>query len=290
MVLLENKKNKLYERGKVKLVTTMLIMLLLAACGSPSNTYMEQYDLGMRYLSEGNYEKAVLAFTAAIEIDDKKPDAYIGRGDAYTASEKYDLAEMDYRTVLDIDETNADAYIKLSELYLAKDDEKAAIRILQDGYERTEDEKIQKQLKKMGLYYVKDVTAQFIFDSKIYQKEYEEFWSSPGYRQCASYGIRFFPAISVEYNNKAEHVREAGLYNDILPLSYSEETGIELDNDEEDIYWKYFDTNVYVSGYFTYNGNNESLYYDEDGILTLNPNGPHDFHLLDYRFENEVLN
>ena len=40
----------------------------------------------MRYLSEGNYEEAIIAFTAAIEIDAKRPEGYIGRGDAYTLS------------------------------------------------------------------------------------------------------------------------------------------------------------------------------------------------------------
>ena len=33
-----------------------------------------QYALSVRFLSEGNYQEAVLAFTAAIEIDPKQPD------------------------------------------------------------------------------------------------------------------------------------------------------------------------------------------------------------------------
>ena len=48
-------------------------------------TWQEQYDLGVRFLSEGNYQEAILAFTAAIEIDPKQPDAYYSRGDAYAA-------------------------------------------------------------------------------------------------------------------------------------------------------------------------------------------------------------
>ena len=280
MVLLENK--KLYERGKVKLVTTMLIMLLLAACGSPSNAYMEQYDLGMRYLSEGNYEKAVLAFTAAIEIDDKKPDAYIGRGDAYTASEKYDLAEMDYRTVLDIDETNADAYIKLSELFLAKDDEKAAIRILQDGYERTEDKKIQEQLKKFGLYYVKDANAQFIANIKTYKDEIGDY-------DFLMYGIRFSPEVEIE---QKKSVKEAALCYDsaILQLDYGDETGKDVREDNGEWYnWEYFNTNVRVSGYLTYD-KNYTKFKQDDGYMTFCPNGPYEFHLQKYDFENELLN
>lgn len=61
------------------------LMFLISACGQAAPTWQEQYDLGVRYLSEGNYEEAVIAFTAAIEIDPKQPLAYIGRGDTYAA-------------------------------------------------------------------------------------------------------------------------------------------------------------------------------------------------------------
>ena len=54
--------------------------LLLCACGQQSggaggDNWQSQYDLGVRYLSEGNYEEAVIAFTAAIEIDPMRPEA-----------------------------------------------------------------------------------------------------------------------------------------------------------------------------------------------------------------------
>ena len=61
-------------------------ILLLAACGqNGEQTWQEQYELGVRYLSEGNYEEAIIAFTAAIEIDPKQPDAYLGLADVYEA-------------------------------------------------------------------------------------------------------------------------------------------------------------------------------------------------------------
>ena len=57
--------------------------LLLPSCGQSAPTWQEQYDLGVRYLSEGNYEEAIIAFNAAIEIDPKRAEAYIGLADAY---------------------------------------------------------------------------------------------------------------------------------------------------------------------------------------------------------------
>ena len=65
----------------------LLLTLSLCACGggAEQSSWQEQYDLGVRYLSQGNYEEAVIAFTAAIEIDPKQVDAYIGLAQAYSA-------------------------------------------------------------------------------------------------------------------------------------------------------------------------------------------------------------
>ena len=79
------------------------MVLLLSACttAQPKDnsqgietpqapTWQEQYDLGMRCLSDGDYEGAILAFSAAIEIDSKRAPAYVGRGDAYVKSGEAD--------------------------------------------------------------------------------------------------------------------------------------------------------------------------------------------------------
>ena len=73
------------------LLLTALLLLSLVACGG-KGTWQEQYDLGMRYLNEGNYQEAVIAFTAAIEIDAKRPEAYLGAAEAYIAANDIDAA------------------------------------------------------------------------------------------------------------------------------------------------------------------------------------------------------
>lgn len=74
----------------------LLSCLLLTSCSQKTDapsatapTWQEQYDLGVRYLSEGNYEEAIIAFTAAIEIDAKLPEAYIGMADVYIQQGEY---------------------------------------------------------------------------------------------------------------------------------------------------------------------------------------------------------
>lgn len=71
-------------RGALALL--LVLCLSLCACGGgEKDGWQEQYDLGVRYLSEGNYEQAAVAFTAAIEIDPKREEAYIGLARACTA-------------------------------------------------------------------------------------------------------------------------------------------------------------------------------------------------------------
>lgn len=83
------------------LFLSLCLMLSLAACGGskaeefPAEdalAWQEQYDLGIKYLSDGNYEEAIIAFIAAIEIDPKLPDAYRKAAEAYEATGDIDSA------------------------------------------------------------------------------------------------------------------------------------------------------------------------------------------------------
>ena len=71
-------------------LTLTLIISLISCTQSTEAKWQEQYDLGVRYLSEGNYEEAVIAFTTAIEIDPKRIEAYSGLADAYLVIGDYE--------------------------------------------------------------------------------------------------------------------------------------------------------------------------------------------------------
>ena len=110
------------------------LLLTLAACGGSGNAaeWQEQYDLGVRYLSEGNYGEAILAFTAAIEIDPNRAEAYVGRGDAYIGSgengETLAAALADYQKAVDLDESLAPAWLGLTDIHIRQRDFEAASR------------------------------------------------------------------------------------------------------------------------------------------------------------------
>ena len=96
------------------LLLTGLLLLSLIACGA-KGAWQEQYDLGMRYLNEGNYQEAIIAFETAIKIDPKRPEAYLGA---------------------------AEAYVGLGDYVSAR-------KILEDGLKNTEDQEIRKKLDEL---------------------------------------------------------------------------------------------------------------------------------------------
>lgn len=126
------------------LIASSLLVFVMSACNRADDhgtedsetevTWQEQYDLGVRYLSEGNYQEAILAFTAAIEIDPKQAPAYVGRGDAYVGlggtEENLAAAKTDYETAIELDETSTEAYLGLADVYIRQGDYEKAQEIL----------------------------------------------------------------------------------------------------------------------------------------------------------------
>ena len=133
-----------------RMLSLLLVCVLLAACGQNAQaTWQEQYDLGVKYLDEGNYEEAILAFTAAIELDPKRPEAYIGRGDAYLASgdseDNLAAAEKDYRTALELDDQLEEVYEKLSEVYETMGDSERSKEILEEGADVLDSDRLRRK-------------------------------------------------------------------------------------------------------------------------------------------------
>ena len=131
---------------KKRLIALMIIWALslgLCACEQDASeqadnnvqtTWQEQYDLAIRYLSEGNYGEATIAFTAAIEIDSKRASAYVGRGNAYILSDETEenlaAAHANYEMAIALDETCVEAYLGLAKLYTKSDSTEKALEIL----------------------------------------------------------------------------------------------------------------------------------------------------------------
>ena len=77
-----------------KLVLIFLLMTAcLAGCGkSVEKQIAEQLELGEKYLTENNYEQAIVAFNKVIELDPKQADAYIGLTQVYVETADFEKA------------------------------------------------------------------------------------------------------------------------------------------------------------------------------------------------------
>ena len=70
-----------------------ILLFIAAACGkNAAERWQEQYDLGMRYLEEGSYEEAIVAFTAAIELEPNQAELYLGLAETYIAQGNFEIA------------------------------------------------------------------------------------------------------------------------------------------------------------------------------------------------------
>ena len=107
-------------RGVWIVIIAVLAAVLLTVIGiavytnSPVQKYKKQLKLADRYLEELDYDKAVAAYKAAIEIDPKA----------------------------------VEAYESLAELYLEMNDREGALEILNRGIKRTESRRLEKLLDK----------------------------------------------------------------------------------------------------------------------------------------------
>ena len=136
-------------------------VVLIAVCASIGlsgilSPYERQIRLAYKFLEQGNYEEAILAFDKAIEIDVKRDKAYIGKADVYVARCDENTLE-DMKAVLEIaynqhynDKNIVDAIIRLSDDLMAREQGEWAIELLNFGYELTKDERINEH--KMNLF------------------------------------------------------------------------------------------------------------------------------------------
>lgn len=114
---------------KQKLLCLLLTLALLAGCASAAERWQEQYDLGMRYLTEGSFDEALAAFTDAIAVDPNRPESYLQRAGAYLALGRTGEALADYETARSLD-GGAAAWAGMVEVYIRMADYDTAQSVL----------------------------------------------------------------------------------------------------------------------------------------------------------------
>lgn len=111
----------------------IVMLLLLAGCAEKPKTFDEQYDLGVKYISDGNYEEAIIALSAAIKIEPNSAIAYLNRGNAYYAQKMLDNAISDYINAISLNPDTSEAYINLTQLYIEQESYDSALETCKEG-------------------------------------------------------------------------------------------------------------------------------------------------------------
>ena len=99
----------------IMVISLIIFVTGILVFGNPQQKYEHQLSLGKKYLNELDYEKAIAAYRAAIEIDPKNPDAYKA----------------------------------LAELYVEMEEPEEALAVLQEGIDATEDEILEKMYEQV---------------------------------------------------------------------------------------------------------------------------------------------
>lgn len=113
----------------------------------PQNRIQRQLELGQRYLEEGDYEAAIVAFDEVISIDEKQPQAYIGKAAAYVAMEDYENAveviEDGYEQIPDpeLEEKRTEICKEAVEFYYARSEYEMTEQFLEKVPEAEQDDK-----------------------------------------------------------------------------------------------------------------------------------------------------
>ncbi len=157
-------------------------------------------DCANQYISKKDYGKAAERYAEVIAVDVKNTDAYISLAESYTAmnntdkaietleagfketsdsiiedklvnlltqsanrvlsEKKYEQALAMFEKLMNVDLKNADAYIGAAKAHIGKEQNDAALKVLQDGYDKTNDSRIKKMLVKRLLISAADLTAE----------------------------------------------------------------------------------------------------------------------------------
>src|SRR5574344_1178672 len=123
----------------------------------------------------GGATAAVMLSQPSVET---KVEEQISLGEKYLTQEKYDEAIIAYKKAIEIQPNNPDLYIKLADVYIKKSDNDSAVDTLENGYKKTNSDKIKQKLDdlKLEMQYKQLVTdGNSALSSKNYDKAVENF-------------------------------------------------------------------------------------------------------------------
>ena len=138
---------------------TLILCLILSLYGCQSEKrvaehWEEQYHLGEQSCVAGDYQAAIEQFTAAIEIDPERAEAYAARGNAYFCLALFQESMSDFQAAIE-KQPDIEYYLRLENVFLAQNDLDAAIDVLENCAATSENAAL--QAKRSELAYASKV-------------------------------------------------------------------------------------------------------------------------------------
>jgi len=142
---------------------------------------------GTAYAGKGQYERAIVDFTEALTIDPSYADAYYNRGNTFSSKGQYDKAISDYEQAIRINPGYIDAYNNCGNAYIQKEEYDKAISNFTVALEI--DPKI------VDVYYNRLIVY-------IKKKEYNKAWRD--IQKMRELGYKFNPKFLQFFNNRKD--------------------------------------------------------------------------------------
>ena len=139
---------------KIKLAITISVLILCLVFGgvglvkyTNAAHVKEGLVLGNKYVQEGKYEEAILAFKKVIQIEPMNIEARVGLAKAYIKTGKPEEAKKILKESMSINPKKVEPYLELAKLYTSENNPVDAIKTLTDGYTATNSERIKTMLE-----------------------------------------------------------------------------------------------------------------------------------------------
>lgn len=132
-------KQKVKSKKRPIIIAVIAAILLLAVgIGVLSQTGVfnpveHNLKLGYKYLEEGKYEEALLAFNKVLEIEENNTKAVLGVADAYVGLDRFEEAVEFLNIHIAMDNTKTELYDKLIQIYVDKGDYDGAKRVIENA-------------------------------------------------------------------------------------------------------------------------------------------------------------
>ncbi len=124
-----------------------VVVVIVVNVNQSGNDLQTQLDLGRKYVSELDYENAIIAYEKALEIDPYCFEAYFGLSEGYLALGQQDKAIEIMEQAKNMLPENVEVYINLTELYASQNQLDLAILTLENGIQATDSDRLKEMLK-----------------------------------------------------------------------------------------------------------------------------------------------